>query len=62
MFPLLKELGLIDKDKAWYTNDKVKPYYENESANFGGTFQNTPAEKIRNTKTRELYDLMVNWK
>ena len=34
MFPLLKELGLIDKDKDWYTNDKVKLYYENESAMF----------------------------
>ena len=34
VFPLLKELGLIDTDTAWYTIDKVKPYYENESAKF----------------------------
>ena len=34
VFPLLKQLGLIDKVKTWYTNDKVKPYYENESAKF----------------------------
>ena len=26
VFPLLRKLGLIDKDNVWSTNDKVKPY------------------------------------
>ena len=34
MFPLLKQLDLIDKDTVWYTNNKVKSYYENNLAKF----------------------------
>ena len=31
VFPLLKELELIEKDKVWYASNQVKPYYENDS-------------------------------
>ena len=34
VFPLLKQLGLINKEHSWYSPDKVKPYYENESSKF----------------------------
>ena len=34
VFPLLKKLGLSTRDVAWYSSDKVKPYYENESSKF----------------------------
>ena len=34
VFPLLKQLDLIDKDTVWYTNNKVKSYYENNLAKF----------------------------
>ena len=34
VFQLLKQLGLIKKEHAWYSPDKVKPYYENETSKF----------------------------
>ena len=34
VFPLLNKLGLIDKEKVWYSPDKVNAYYENEFSKF----------------------------
>ena len=34
MFPLLKQLKLIDEVPPWWSKSKVKPYYENKEARF----------------------------
>ena len=34
VFPLLKQLKLIDEQPPWWSKSKVKPYYENEDARF----------------------------
>ena len=34
VFPLLKRLGLGDKEHFWYSSQSVKPYYENEYSKF----------------------------
>ena len=34
VFPLLKKLGLINEERAWYSAGKIKPFYENETSKF----------------------------